>query len=397
MKLGTVYAPFSAEHVANPYPFYAKARAEEPVFFSEELGFWVVSRYADVAAVLKDHRRFRVGDLTPTRAAWSEAVEELLGDTLMVPSLVMIDPPDHTPVRAKVTKAFSARRINGLEPLVRMFANQLIDALPDHGTGDFVELFAHPFPMKMIGHLLNLPESDEHRVQQWSDGIMQMSLGDVAPQDELKYARSAHEFREHCYAMLARAKRTPGDDLVHALIDSDLTDDQIAGLLQLLLLAGFETTVLLLANGIRELLADRVHWETIAAEPALIPRYVEEIFRFESPVVSLFRFAAEDVEIGGRVIPKGASVQVLVGSANRDDAVFRDPEVFDPAREKEAAHLSLGMGVHFCLGAALARMEAKVALEELTRRVPSLKLADQELEYRTNLNARGPIAVRVEW
>ncbi|TWP53268.1 cytochrome P450 [Lentzea tibetensis] len=396
MSIGSTYAPFSDEHVANPYPFFAEARAQEPVFFSEQLGYWVVSRYDDAAAVLKDYRRFTASNLSARQQ--SEQVRAILGDSVMVPSLQEVDPPDHTQLRGAIMKGFSARRVSSLEPVIRAFADRLIDRFGASGDGDFMKMFSEPFPMMVIGHLMGVPEQDWHHLQRWSDDIMAMMLGSMSEDEELPYAKSALDFKNHVYDIVERRRSEPGDDLTTALIESSLDDDQIAGLLQLLLLAGFETTVKLLGLALRELLTDRAHWQAIVDDPSGIPAVVEEALRFDGPVVSLIRQAQEDVEVGGRQILKGQMVQVLLGSANHDEAVFEDPESFCPARKGASAHLTLGAGAHYCLGAALARMEAKVALEQLTRRLPSLRLVpDQEIEYLPNLNMRGPLGLRVAW
>ncbi|HEX8869696.1 MAG TPA: hypothetical protein VF821_28815, partial [Lentzea sp.] len=241
MSIGRVYAPFSDEHVANPYPFYARARAEEPVFFSEELGFWVVSRYDDVVAVLKDHRRFSASNLAARQQ--SPPVRALLGDSVMMPSLQDLDPPEHTVVRGAVMKAFSARRVTALEPVIRSFADRLIDRFGPPGEGDFVKLFAEPFPMMVIGHLIGVAEDDSRRVQRWADDVMAMMLGSMSEADELPYAESALDFRRHVTEVVERRRAEAADDLVSALVATSLTGDQVVGLLQLLLLAGFETTV----------------------------------------------------------------------------------------------------------------------------------------------------------
>lgn len=294
----TAYEPLNSQHIANPYPLFVRLRAVEPVFFSEENGYWVVSRYSDVARVLRD----------PTFVARSHQ----LGPA----------------VRKALQPTFSAKRMVGLEPLVRDFANRLIDSFPRHGYGDFVELFADPFPAM----------------------VMRVAIGTLSPEEQKP-------------------------------------------------LADFDMTVNVLALGMRSLLADRrAHWLDIVGDPAMIPSVIEELLRFEGPMVSLFRVATEDSVIGDHSVPAGAEVQLLLAAANRDEAMYACPETFDPSRQMPSSHLSLGAGPHFCLGAPLARMQTRVALEQLSARLPRLRLAPGEvITFRPDLRTRVPARLIVEW
>ncbi len=294
----TAYEPLNAQHIANPYPLFVHLRAVEPVFFSEENGYWVVSRYENVVQVLRDPRF-----AAPTH---------------------QLDPQ----VRKALLPTFSAKRMVGLEPLVRDFANRLIDSFPRIGYGDFVQLFADPFPAM----------------------VMRVAIGTLSPEEQKP-------------------------------------------------LADFDMTVNVLGLGMSSLLAGRRrHWVDIVDDPAMIPSVIEELLRFEGPMVSLFRFATEDVVIGDHLVPKGAQVQLLLAAANRDEAVYACPETFDPSRQMPSSHLSLGAGAHFCLGAPLARMQTRVALEQLSSRLPGLRLAPgQEITFRPDLRTRVPARLVVEW
>ncbi|MEU0881020.1 cytochrome P450 [Lentzea sp. NPDC005914] len=296
--MAIAYDPLNSLHLANPYPLFVHLRASEPVFFSEENGYWVVSRYENVVEVLRD----------PSFVARSHN----------------LDPQ----VRKALQATFSPRRMTELEPLVRDYADRLIDGFPGLGYGDFVQLFADPFPAM----------------------VMRLAIGTLSPEEQKP-------------------------------------------------LADFDMTVNVLALGMRSLLAGRREpWIGIVDDPATIPSVIEELLRYEGPIVSLFRYATENAEIGGHPVPAGAQVQLLLAAANRDEAVYHCPESFDPSRQMPTVHLSLGAGAHFCVGAPLARMQTRVALEQLSSRLPGLRLAPgQEVTFRPDLRTRVPAGLIVEW
>jgi len=403
--LGEQYDPFGAAHTADPHAFYDRARAAEPVFFSPALEAWVVTRHEDVLAVLKDHRRFgsavyraRAAQHTP------EARAVLATGPIAAPSLVDVDPPEHTRLRAAVTRALPAQRIAALEPRLRRLTGRLIDGFELRGRADFMDRFARRLPTMVIGSLLDVPEADFASLQAWSDDRTALMFGNVAPDAQPALARSAVEIQRYILDLAERRRASPGDDLASELIragdagDAPLSTVEVAALLRLLFTAGFETTIKLLGSAILCLLSERERWCAIVEDADRIPAVVEEMLRLDGPVVSTMRTTREAVEMGGVAIPEGALVQVLLASGNHDAETFAEPGRYDSERERAGAHLGFGFGVHFCVGAPLARLEMRVALEELGRRLPSLRLVPgQRVGYQPSLVLRGPDRLLVEW
>ncbi len=403
--LGADYAPFGAEHVADPYVFSGRARAEEPVFFSPYLDAWVVTRYEDAVAVLKDHRRFAISVLRARETRQTPEARTILARSpILATSLVQIDPPEHTRMRGCISRALSGQRIAGLEPRIRALSDRLIDRFEPDGRGDFVARFAQPFPIMVIGSLLDVPEADFPQLQRWSYDVAALLYGEVPPEEQAGCARSYVAVNQYVLDMADRRRLAPGHDLASDLVraveagEAPLSASEVGSMLRILLIAGYETTVKLLGSCLLHLLSRPERWRSVVEDPTRVPAVVEEALRFDGPVLGSMRTAREAVELGGRPIPQGAAVWVLNSSANRDEAVFPDGETFDPDRERPAGHLAFGYGVHFCIGAPLARLETRIALERLAARLPSLRLvADQEISYRPNMILRGLHQLLVEW
>jgi cytochrome P450 len=404
-ELGDDYDPFDAAHVADPYAFYQRARVERPVFFSPALDAWVVTRHDDVQAVLKDHHRFMVAIYGARTASHTPEALAILRETPITGrSLLLIDPPEHTRLRAIISRTLSAQRSAALEPRVRPLSARLIDELRPLGRTDFMAGFANPFPILVIGSLLDVPEADFPRLLRWSNDRTTLLFADVAPEDQPALARSSLALERYILEMAERRRHDLGDDLASDLIrsagegETPLDPMEVAATLRLLLVAGFETTIKLLGNTMLRLLSDRRLWLDVVDHPERIPDVVEESLRLDGPVLSTMRTAREEVEVGGVTIPEGAMVHLVTGSANRDEAVFADAAGFHPEREWPAPHLAFGYGIHFCVGAPLARLEMRIALEQLGERLPSLRLApDRRVEYDHGLLLRGPRQLWLEW
>ncbi|HXM58037.1 MAG TPA: cytochrome P450 [Candidatus Dormibacteraeota bacterium] len=403
--VAAAYAPLSPDHAADPYPFYVRARRESPVFYSPAVDAWVVCRYEDAARVLKDHRRFATAILDGRSQQHTPEVRAILATTpILEKTMLNVDPPEHTRLRGSINRALSARRVAALEPRIRALCDGLIDGLEPRGGGDFMRLFAHPFPVLVIGSLLDLPEADFPRLDAWLDDLVDLMGGDLPADAQEPCARSVLALHRYVFDLADRRGREPGTDLAGELLtavetgQAPLRTGEVAAMLQILIAAGFETTIRLLGSCVRSLLTDRRHWEAIVEDPTRIPAVVEEALRFDGPVVSTLRRATEDVDVSGTTIPSGALVMVVVSSANHDEAVFPDAETFHPDRVAPAGHLAFGQGVHFCVGALLARLETRVALEQLSRRLPSLRLAPgHRVGYRPNLLVRCLEQLHVEW
>jgi cytochrome P450 len=380
---------FAPELRADPYPGYHLLRAWEPVH-QPFPGIWILTRYADAAAVLRDPR---MGSDFRRSEAYREFVESM-GQAFVErePSMLFTDPPDHTRLRALVNSAFSARVVEGLRPRIRELAEELVDAAAERGQMDVVADLAYPLPVTVICEMLGVPRSDHGRFTEWSADMVQ-TLDPVVPPDLIQRAEAADTgLREYFRGLIAERRRDPGQDLLDALMaaeeDGDrLTEEELLTMLILLLVAGHETTVNLISNGTLALLRNAPELERMRADPSIERSAVEELLRYDSPVQMIGRIPTEDVQIDGRPIQAGEQIAIIIGAANRDPAQFPEPDRLDLTRA-DNRHLAFGSGIHFCLGASLARAEGQAAIGTLVRRLPELRL-DGEPEWRETITLRG--------
>jgi cytochrome P450 len=406
--------PGSAEHLADPYAVFAAARRDEPVFFSSALDAWVVSRYADVEAIVTDHERFSNAAAIVAPPGLDPAAASLLGGFGWRPNFDT-DPPDHTRIRHAVSQAFTARRIAALAPDVRALAHSLIDDLVarrqtergDAGA-DIVAGFCLPLPARVIFRMLGVPDDDVDRVHLWTRRFIELYVAQIVDGDDAARARDCVEYWDWCLDLIARRAAEPGDDLISGLVtgateagaapvEPPLDHAEIASICMLLVVAGHETTTNMLGSLLLHLLSDRRRYEAVRADPSRVPAAVEEALRVDAPVQVLHRVTTVPVTIGGVVLPAGAKVMVPFGAANHDDAVFADPDAFDLTRDRAARHLAFSKGVHYCLGAPLARLEGRVALEVLVERLPDLRLAGDEVRYHPVFSIRSLQSLAVTW
>ncbi|NHC15840.1 cytochrome P450 [Motilibacter deserti] len=382
------FDPASAAFVADPYPTYGLLRKLGPVAWSPRTGQYVVSRAADVDAVLRD-RRFGRSYLqvathaemgrpedAPHLAPFWDVVRDGMLDT---------EPPDHTRLRRLVAKAFTPRRVEGMRASIDATARQLVDDLVDAGSdGSVVDLkpvVAEPLPVSVIADLLGVPPADRHLLRPWSQDMCRMYELRPTPDDEVRAVQAAEEFAAYLRELAAQRRARPQDDLVTALAEvvdegERLTEDELVGTCVLLLNAGHEATVGVTVNGIAALLAHPDQLERVRADPALVPTMVEELMRYDTPLQLFSRWALEDADVGGVPVARGSQVALLFGSANRDPERFEDPDRFDVGRSSNP-HISFGAGIHYCLGAPLARLELQALFAELVRRVPRLTPAGE--------------------
>jgi cytochrome P450 len=402
VQLAEAFDPFD---VADPFDFYARARAEAPAFYSPQLDFWVVPRHADVLAILRDPATFSSDNAQAPYRPRPPEVEQVLAAGLAGKSgLLGRNPPDHTRLRAFVTKAFTPRRVAALEPRIRGLAARMIERMASWGRADWVADLAYDLPALVIFILLGIPETDVPQVKRWARSRVQLNFGDLPAPEQVEHAHNVVAYWRYCEALVEARFAEPGDDLPSDLVrahragDRSITREEIAGLIFSQLTAGHETTTGLLATSFLELLRHRDRWEALCHQPELIPGAVEELLRFCSPVFALKRKARRRVAIGGVPIPEGANILLLIGSANHDGTVFAEPETIDVRRAGVGRHLAFGQGIHFCLGAPLARLEAQVVLHELTRRLPGARLVEpQEITFSRNTSFRSPTRLLVEW
>jgi pimeloyl-[acyl-carrier protein] synthase len=388
------FNPFLPEVHEDPYPLYHRLRAEDPVHRSP-LGFWVLTRHADVLAVLRDPRMSRDPRRSERVAQLraSAEVDELLAAEEAAPSMLFVDPPDHTRLRTLVNKAFTPAAVERLRPRVEELVAGLLDEAAGTGAMDVVEGLAYPLPVTVICELFGVPEADRDRFRAWSRGLVHL-LDPLVASDALERAlRARQALRGYLGGLIAERRAHPAGDLLTALIAAEdqghqLTEAELVSMCVLLLVAGHETTVNLIANGMLALLRDPEARARLQADPALARGAVEELLRYDSPVQFTSRHALEDLDVGGRRVRAGETVVAVLGAANRDPAQFPDPDRLDLARAPNR-HLAFGGGIHFCLGAPLARMEAAVAIPAMLARLPGLALGPAPPVRRDTVTLRG--------
>jgi cytochrome P450 len=381
----------SPETRANPYPLYAELR-RNGVRQLDPGGMWAVSRYDDVVAVLKDPRRFSSAGLG------QGFLPPWLPRNPVTQSLVMQDPPAHTRLRGRVSRAFGPAALAVLEPKIRALAEELTERLVRHeGAVDFMSEFALRLPVSVLGLLFGLEPTQYPRLKEWADDLVNLPAGRHLPEEQVRVRESLASL-ERCFEELIESRRArPGEDLVSELIRPDtdgsvLSQEELISFLFALLPAGVETTVYLLANTMVVLSEHSEERARVLADRALLPRLIEEVLRFEPPGHSSLRLVMEDTELAGVRLPRGALVIVLLASALRDEGHFSQADLFRLDREK-SSHLAFGHGVHYCLGALLARMEARLGLEALFSRIQDFSRARSEIAWAPSLIARGPLAL----
>jgi cytochrome P450 len=385
---------------ADPYPFYARLRAEAPVWgatLRDRRTAWLVARYDDVARVLKDDAfaKDKLNAMDPGQRAKTPWVPGFLKP--LERNMLDLDDPDHARLRALVSKAFTPRLIERLRGRMETLCEELLDAMERErdrkGGTDLVAGYALPLPATVIAELLGVPAKDHAKFHRWSNRLVSVSSG----RDMLRALPAALSFVRYLRKLVERRRADPQDDLITALIRAEeagdkLSEDELLAMAFLLLVAGHETTVNLIASGTLALLEHPEQAEMLRHDPLLAKSAVEELLRYTSPVeMATERYAREDTEIGGTTIPRGGLVLAVLGSANRDEQHFEDPDALDLARSPNR-HLAFGRGgVHHCLGAPLARMEGQIALNALLRRFPGARLAvaPETLHWRRGLFLRG--------
>ena len=360
------YNPFAYAMHEDPYPTYARLRDEEPVYQNEKLGFWALSRFDDVLAGYRDWAAF-----TSTGGI---ALEEVGTDS--APSMIGMDPPDQTALRKLVVRAFAPTRVGALEPRVRRLTTGFLDQVVEAGECDLIERFAALLPSDVISTLLGAPQEVHSDLRIWTETLMHREDGVAKPPEAANQA--AKSLIDYFGVLIEEKRKQPADDLVSALLEAELdgrrlADLEILGFCFLLISGGNETTEKLIANTVHQLARHPDQRRVLLDDPSRIPDAVEESLRFRSPTQYMVRTTLRDVSLRDRTIPAGHKVMLLIGAANHDERQFDAPERFDIARKMER-HLAFGFGVHFCLGARLARLEARVAMEEIHQRLPDYRV-----------------------
>ncbi|OZM73419.1 cytochrome P450 [Amycolatopsis antarctica] len=358
--------------LADPYPAFAEARAHGPVHRHQGLGCAVAVSHAAASAVLRHRGLGRI---------WSDAepAERFASFNLLHRnSLLENEPPAHTRLRRLVSGAFARGHVERLRPRIEELADGMVDGLAARihreGSADLLEHLAGPLPVAVIGELLDVPAADRPRLVPWSNAIVRMYEYGLPEESRRMAEEAAAEFAGYVRSLASARRARPGDDLVSHLLAADLTEDEVVATAVLLFMAGHEATVNVIGNGVHALLGAREQWQRLVDDPALLPVAVEELIRFDSPLQLFERTATVDVEIEGFAVRRGERIAALLGAAARDPAVFAEPDLLDVARQPNA-HLGFGGGIHYCVGAPLARVEIAAAVGALTSRLPGLRPA----------------------
>ncbi len=387
----------SAEFKANPFPLLATLRATAPVFRTTlpdktKTPVWLLTRYGDVNALLKDERfpKNRRSALTPEQIRKLPWVPPMFRP--LERNMLDLDQPDHTRLRALVHKAFTPRLVEQMRERVQTLADELLEGVASRHEMDLINDYALPLPMTIITEILGVPTSDRDKFHKWSKAVVSLS----SPNATARVIPSVWMFLRYLRRFFKVRRAAPKDDLASALIQAEeagdkLSEDELLAMVFLLLIAGHETTVNLIGSGVLALLEHPEQMEKLRRDPSLIKPAVEELLRYTAPVfMTTERYAREDVTIGGVTIPRGEMTLGVIGSANRDEEVFKHPNELDITREPNK-HLSFGQGIHFCLGAPLARMETQIAVNTLLSRMPDLRLkvSPELLGWRPSMILRG--------
>ncbi|MEV6209636.1 cytochrome P450 [Kitasatospora sp. NPDC051914] len=397
------FDPWSAAFVAHPYDAYAELREKAPVSWYEPSGQWLVARHADVSALLRDRRLGRTYTHRFTHEEFGRPQPDPAHEpfhTLNDNGLLDLEAPDHTRIRRLVAKAFTPRRVESLRPTVARMADDLVTGLLADGGGDLIARVAEPLPVAVIAEMLGVPESDRHLLRPWSADITGMFELNPTEETAQRAVRASTEFSDYLRALIRERRADPGDDLISALAlvadEGDvLSEQEVVSTCVLLLNAGHEATVNTTGNGWWALFRNPGELDRLRASvDELLPTAVEELMRYDTPLQMFERWVLEDIEVGGAVIPRGSEVALLFGSANRDPERFADPDRLDVGRT-DNPHITFGAGIHFCLGAPLARLELNESYGALLRRAPGLRLV-REPAWRPGYVIRGLEELLVE-
>ncbi|MFJ6565109.1 cytochrome P450 [Streptomyces sp. NPDC091412] len=392
---GLAFDPWDPAFLADPYPAYAELRARGRVLHYEPTDQWLVPHHVDVSALLRDRRlgrtyqhRFTHEEFGRTPPQPEHEPFHVLNDHGMLD----LEPPDHTRIRRLVSKAFTPRTVERLKPYVHDLANELVAELVAAGGGDLLRDVAEPLPVAVIAEMLGIPEADRAQLRPWSADICGMYELNPSEETAAKAVRASVEFSDCLRELIAERRKEPGEDLISGLIAAHdegdrLTEQEMISTAVLLLNAGHEATVNATVNGWWALFRNPEQLAALRADHSLIPSAIEELMRYDTPLQLFERWVLDEIEIAGTTIPRGAEIAMLFGSANHDPAVFTDPGRLDLTR-RDNPHISFSAGIHYCIGAPLARIELAASMTALLERAPTLKLA-AEPNRKPNFVIRG--------
>ncbi len=401
------FNPFDPATLQCPFPHYAAMRSEQPVMKVAGLGIHMVTRHDLVMQVLRDPQTFSSvfgGTGMPLNSDVRKRFDEVFSKGYpRVSTMLTADQPEHTRYRRLVSRAFHPKVIAELEPTIRSITTRLIDSWIETGHIEFVRDFAVPLPVEVIAHALNVPDDRLADFKKWSDDSIAGIGTNISIEERIEAEYGVNEFQHFFAAQIEDRRLNPRDDILTNLLNARIDDDdadvadkrpldmpEILSIVQQLLVAGNETTSKMLTEMMRLLSEHPEQWQMVKQDPSRIEKVVEETLRISTPTQGMWRMVTRDTELGGTQLTKGDRVVIVFSSANRDEELYAEPDVFDPDRENLREHLAFGKGIHFCLGANLSRLEGRVALEELSRRLDSISLPDSNtFEYYPSFMLRG--------
>ncbi|MEV6763954.1 cytochrome P450 [Streptomyces sp. NPDC051105] len=396
------FDPWDPDFLADPYPSYAELRSRGRVQYYEPTDQWLVPHHADVSALLRDRRLGRAYQHRFTHEDFGRTApppEHEPFHTLNDHGMLDLEPPDHTRIRRLVSKAFTPRTVERLKPYVAKLAGELVDDLVHKGGGDLLADVAEPLPVAVIAEMLGIPEADRAPLRPWSADICGMYELNPSTETAARAVRASVEFSGYLRELIAERRAEPGEDLISGLIEAHdegdrLTEQEMISTVVLLLNAGHEATVNATVNGWYALFRNPAQLAALRADHALVPTAVEELMRYDTPLQLFERWVLDEIEIDGTTVPRGAEIAMLFGSANHDPAVFQNPDRLDLTRG-ENPHISFSAGIHYCIGAPLARIELAASMTALLERAPTLSLA-AEPKRKPNFVIRGLEGLSVE-
>jgi cytochrome P450 len=399
------FDPLSAEYLADPYAVMAALPlATEPVFYAPPIGYYIVTRHADIEQVFRDPETYSAAVAQLPLAPLVPPAQQILlaGGYKPQPSMASLDEPAHGRLRRPAARAFSAKRVNAMIPAIEQTTARLLDAVAGLPQFDLVAMLSFPLPANIVFSLIGVQDKDYAQLKQWCGYRLALSFGRPTAADQVGIATNIAAYRRYLRELVDAKVLVRGDDLTSDLIaiheqnPDQLTLDEISSILFSLSIAGHETTTALISNTVRRLLEHPRNWQRIADEPQFIAGAVEETLRFDPSVTVWRRVTTRPVTLGRISLPAGARLFLWLAAAGRDPSVFGDPDRFDPQRPNASEHLAFGKGRHYCLGASLGKLETRLAVEHLARRFPRLRLAEgQQLTFHPNISFRGPLALLV--
>ena len=375
----------SKEFLEDPYPTLRQLREEDPVHWSDSIGAWILTRYDDVVTTFKDVSRYsnegRLARVVEYLPAESRAKFKIFEDHFRQKSLIHSDPPDHTRLRGVVTKALTPRLVEATRPRIQAIADELLDSVQHDGRMDVMKDLAIPLPVTVLAEIFGVPKSDLGLFKGWADDLLAFQGVNKPPEAVLERSQKALvQIRAYMAGLIAERRRQPREDLLSALVAAEggaLSETELLYSCITLLVAGHETTTSLIGNGIYTLLRNADQWRLLQNDRSLLTSAIEEMLRYESPVARQPRLMKQDAEMGGKQIRKGQMVFQMLNAANRDPAYFTDPDQFD-IRRRPNVHMAFGVGVHFCVGATLARAEGQIVFLTVLERLPGLRLVEDK-------------------